>query len=140
MSVQFDGQARVVIGLAITQHDKHAANQRIVPYVRIRVPNPPGVMTREPQKARLSPTERNFLRALYNDPRIHQLNRKKPLARWSLKPEWDPVPLLPGGQRYLKITLFSDTEGARHARRQPDKDKYVTNPDLQAIAVTGRHA
>ena len=133
LAVRFDPQARVVLGLAIAQREKHDANRHLVEYVRVRVPNPPGTMVREDRPDRLSPTERAFTRACYYDRRIHQLGRKKPDARWSLRLDWDPVPLLPGAQRYVQVTVFSDTSGARHVRRNAD-ESYVENPELRAQA------
>lgn len=133
LSVQFDPQARLTVTLAIEQATKHKGNRRLVPYIRVRVPNPPGVIPeREDRPDRLSKHERAFLRACYYDGRIHQLtSRQKPDARWSLKPEWGPVPVLPGQARQLQITLFSDTSGARHVEGDQARS-FVANPELRS--------
>lgn len=136
LSVQFDRQAALTVRLAIEQAEKHKANRRLVPYIRVRVPNPPGALpVRENRPDRLSPHERAFSRALYYDDRIHQLSsRKKPDARWSMKLEWGPVPVLPGQARVVQITLFSDTSGARHVEGNQGKS-FVANPELRSGGI-----
>lgn len=133
LSVQFDPQARLAVTLAIEQATKARANRRLVPYIRVRVPNPPGIIPiREDRETRLSPHERAFSRALYYDRRIHQLSsRKKPDARWSMKLDWGAVPVLPGQARTVTITLFSDTSGARHVEND-QITSFVANPELRS--------
>jgi len=133
MSARFDRQAALVVGLAIEQARKAAGNRRLVPYIRVRIPNPPVDGPRENRPARLSPTERSWCRAMYYDPRIHQLtSRRKPDARWSLRLDWETVPLLPGQQRYVKVTVFPDTEGARYVKRNPPVLSYAETPELRS--------
>lgn len=143
LSVRFDAQAKLTVTLAIEQASKHRAalarkaKHIPVPHIRVRVPNPPGVVPdrtgRHAGKDSLSEYERAFLRALYYDDRIHQLtSRDKPDARWSLKAGWGTVPVLPGQARYLTITLFPDTEGARYAKKHPAVS-YAENPELRSL-------
>jgi hypothetical protein len=132
LSVRFDPQARLVIDLAIAQAEKWKANRRLVPYVRIRVPNPPGYQPRETDRPdRLTPTERAMSRSLYYDRRIHHISGNRPDARWSLKLEWDPPPPLPGQARYVKVRVFSDTSGARHVEAN-QATSWVQNPELRS--------
>lgn len=141
LSVEYDGQARLVVGLAIDQHEKRRQNTRLVPYVRVRIDPARGqlVTLREAvagNELRLSRNERAFQRACYYDGRIHQFTgRKKPLARWSLKLEWEDPPIVPGRPRYVRVQVFGDTDGARHAERLPAKRKVSENPDLRSAGI-----
>jgi len=136
-SVFFDAQARVVIGLAITQYERRLGNVRLTPHVRVHVPNPHlPTGPRERRPSRLSPTERAFTRALYWDSRIHQLGRDKPDSRWSLKLSWGDVPLLPGQARQVRVMVFPDTDGARYMLAHPETS-WVEHPELRA-EVTSR--
>jgi hypothetical protein len=117
MSVRFDRQARLAISLAIDQHRKHAQNRRLVRYIRVRI-DTPAALWFDRDKGGLTRVERAFQRALYYDDRIHNANPYfHPDADWSLKVEWDPQPLVPGTQRSAKLTIFGDTEAARHVER-----------------------
>jgi hypothetical protein len=140
LAVRFDPQARLVVTLAIQQHGKHAANRRVVPYIRVRVPNPAQLaLVRENGKARLSQAERAFTRALYYDDRIANANKRfHPDGVWSLKLTWDDPPLIPGRQRYVRVEVFRDFEGARYARtRIPSSEKFTENYDLQGTRRIG---
>ena len=139
LSVQFDRQAKAVITLVIAQHGKHRENTKLVPYVRVRVPNPArSVGVRESGKDHLSSHERAFLRSLYHDDRIHQLTaRRKPHARWSLKAEWGPVPVLAGQARYVSLRVFTATDGSRHMERKPASVKFSETPELRSTYAAG---
>lgn len=134
LSVQFDEQARAAITRAITAATRKKRNAAVRGWFEVLVPNPPGVVpVREDRPGRLSPYERAFQRSLYYDGRVHQLTaRKKPGARWSLKCDWAPVPVLPGQHRRLRITLFTDTSGARHVEKGPARESFAENPDLRS--------
>lgn len=136
LSVSFDRQAALAIRLAIEQKQKHEKNRRLVPYIRVRVPNPPGELpVRETRTDQLSQHERQFLRACYHDDRIARpLDKTHPgtgarggkvSGDWSLKRTWGPVPVLPGAARVLQLEVFRDASGARHARTLPAADRYT---------------
>jgi len=133
LSVQYDPQARLVIRLAIEQHTKRAKNQRLVPYVRVRVDNPIGEsLVRD--EGGLSRAERAFQRALYHDQRIHKPRKNSP-GEWSMKVDWDPAPPLPGLHRNVRITLYRDTEGRRHVDRKRKRDRWTGNVTLQSGGI-----
>ena len=129
LSVRFDRQVRVVLGLAIEQHRKHVKNRRLVPYVRVIVPNFPGELLRD--EGGLSKSERAFQRSLYHDERIHK-PRKTSTGEWSLKCEWDDPPLLPGGNRILRITVFPPAEASRYAKKRPASEQWTRNARMQS--------
>lgn len=141
LAASFDPQARTTLNLAIEQKRNHRANRRLVPYIRVRVPNPPGALpVRETRGAELSRHERAFTRALYYDGRI--TNAKPgwhPDAEWSLKLTWNPVPVLPGAARVVQVEVFSDTEGARYARNNLSSDqKFVeSGPNRGGVGLIG---
>ena len=83
LSVQFDRQARLVVGLAIQQYEKRLKNKSLRQYIRVTVPNPAGEgIVRDDTPDRLTRHERAFLRSLYYDSRIWQwTSRKKPDSR-----------------------------------------------------------
>jgi hypothetical protein len=133
MSVRFDPAARRLIGRVIARFEAHQENPALSPWQDVSVPNLAFDFGRD--KGGLSVTERAFLRALYYDSRIHQLTaRAKPDARWSLKAEWDQPPLIPGTARGLRVRVFRDTQGARHAKRMRQDRKFSENPELQSAA------
>ena len=141
LSVQFDPQAKLTIRLAIEQAEKAAANRRLVPYIRVRVPNPPGTMpVRETRGSELSPHERAFTRACYYDGRIHNANPKfHPDSRWPLKLTWNAVPVLPGAARVVTVQVFPDTAGARFAAdKMPAEAKFVeAGPNRGGVGLLG---
>lgn len=138
LSARYDDQAAQTIAAAIRAYERKRKNQRIRGYVEARIVSPPEV--REQGGARLSRTERAFQRALYYDDRIHQLTggRKKPRARYSLKVDWQPVPLLPGQWRTAHVQVFGRASGRRHVETGPDRDSFVNNPALRSTAAAGR--
>jgi len=113
LSVLFDRQVRVVIGLAIDQRRKHDANARLVEYVRVRVPQRRGDLLRD--DGGLSAAERAFQRSMYHDERIHKARANS--GQWSLRLDWEPVPVIPGRDRGLRVTVFPETAGRRHVSR-----------------------
>lgn len=138
LSVEYDRQARAVVGLAIAQHEKRRANLRLVPYIRVRVDNP--LMFSGPRETNtrygLSRAERAFERACRYDSRIAQMTeRSKPDAVWSLKMEWEPAPVLPGRPRFVRMQVFSDTEASRYAARLPSSQQVRKNPDLRSAGM-----
>lgn len=141
LAASFDPQARLTITLAIEQKQKQRKNRALVPYVRVRVPNPPGAIpVRETRGSELSTHERAFTRALYYDGRINNANPKfHPDAEWSLKLVWNPVPVLPGAARVVQVEVFPDTEGARYARDKiPADQKFVeAGPNRGGIGILG---
>ena len=137
LSVLFDGQAGEAITRAIRQYERKRKNSSVRGWVEILVPNPlTENYVRETRPDRLSPSERAFQRALYYDARVHQLTRRaKPRSRYSLKCDWQPVPMLPGSPRRVRITLFRDTSGARHVEQGPRRESFVENPELRSTWV-----
>ena len=138
LSVEFDNAARELIGRAVRQYDRKRRNASVRGWVEALVPNPVVMEPREDTHVRLSRHERAFQRSLYYDPRIHQLGRKKPNGHYSLKCEWQPVPVLPGQPRRVRVTLFRDTAGARHVEAGPKRESFVENPDLRGHGRNAR--
>ena|SRR5215469_10799920 len=131
LSVRFDPQARFVIGRAIDQFQARKTNTRLVPWVRVTVPNLPGTMVRD--QGGLSAAERAFQRSCYHDERIHK-PRKNTGGPWSLKLEWETVPAAPGGARRVKVQVFGSTSGKRHSDRNPGQS-WVENPELRSGGI-----
>jgi hypothetical protein len=136
LSVPFDAQAADLVGRLITRY-RRASEGKGSHWIEVLVPSPP-LELHDIGDKRLTPTERGWQRAMYYDSRIHQMtSRDKPGAHWSLKLEWQPVPMLPGQHRRVRARVFRDTEAARHARKAPDSKKFATNPDLRNAAGDG---
>jgi hypothetical protein len=139
LSVPYDPVAHDLIGRAIRQARRKQANARVPGWVPFLVESPlvprPEWAVHDDGPDKLTRYERAFQRALYYDGRIHVLSggRPRPAARWSLKIEWNPVPLLPGQARRGRLQVFSDTSGSRHVRSGPRRDSWVRNPELRSV-------
>jgi hypothetical protein len=130
LSERFDKAARALITRAIANAQRKPP--RPTTFIVESQPGEP----REATELRLSVTERAFQRALYYDSRIHQLGRKKPDARWSLKqPAWEEVI---GRRRFGTLRVYPDTAGARHVKRLPKERKFTENPALQSDYAVSR--
>lgn len=133
LSVEFDQQAKALLDKAVAQARRKQKNASVRGWVEALIPTPmEEFMNREDRPDRLSRYERAFQRALYYDQRIHRLTGgiQHPNSRWSLKCDWQPAPMAPGAPRRLRVTLFSDSSGSRHAERSGNS--YVRNPELRS--------
>jgi hypothetical protein len=113
LSVRYDRQAARLVGNAVKRHmETQGSPGPVLPrlvWVTVRVPSPKGDPVDSGGRTR---HERALTRALYYDRRV---NLHSPQKRWSLKLDWtDDVN---GNGRKLRLRVFGDTKGARHASR-----------------------
>lgn len=120
LSVRYEAAASALLSRAIGRMNRRVVERWAVGIVQ----SAPGEY-REPGGQRLSKTERAFQRALYRDARVYH---RSPDKSYSLK---EPVWAAPVGRtREVRIRVFPDTAGARHAERSPIS--YVRNPALRS--------
>jgi len=138
LSVKYDDVANDLVTKAIAAYQRKRKNARVRGYVETLVQSPVTELHSDGPD-RLTPHERAFSRAMYHNRLIHQLTaRKKPDARWSLKLDWQPVPMLPGQARRVHVQVFRDTAGARHAENMPRSQTFAENPDLRSTYAADR--
>jgi hypothetical protein len=141
LSIEYDPVAADLISRAIAARQRKGRNSRVPGWVPALVAGNPldlagSLRTHGPHK--LSRYELAFQRSLYYDGRIHVLSggRARPSARWSLKLDWGPVPMLPTQQRRLRVQVFPDSAGRRHVDAQPATESWVNNPSLRSDPAT----
>jgi hypothetical protein len=133
-SPPYDAAAADLISRAISRYRRKQKNQRLTAWTHGIVENTLEHPLRDQGKDRLTRLERGFQRALYYDKRITNMKPGwHPDARWALKIDWDPAPLLPGRPRGFRLQVFRDTDAARYARGLPKSESYGKNPDLLAV-------
>ena len=130
LSVRYERAAGALLSRAIGRMSQRRVPMRWAVGI---VESAPGEY-REPGGQRLSRTERAFQRALYRDPRVYH---RSPDKAYSLKePVWGaPV----GRVREVRIRVFRDTAGARHAEERSFRS-YVANPALRSKTAVIRQS
>ena len=131
LSEGYDGAARDVVSRAVRAYSRSPVKARPL-WVRGHQDLIHG--TGEDRGGRTR-DERAFTRALYHEPRIHQMSKDKPEAVWSLRIEWLGRE---GGRSAFRVRVFPDTSGARHARNlrggKHSTRSYARNPGLRSGA------
>ena len=130
LSVRYERAAGALLSRAIGRMSQRRVPMRWAVGI---VESAPGEY-REPGGQRLSRTERAFQRALYRDPRVYH---RSPDKAYSLK---EPVWGAPAGRtREVRIRVFPDTAGARHAEERSFRS-YVANPALRSKTAVIRQS
>jgi len=132
LSRRYDNAARAMI----TRATEALTARPGAPWVRGIVDSPPGD-PRETRGANLTAHQRAFQRALYYHPLIYHRSDSK---AWSLKVEWEREGVRLGGpsRRIVRIRLFNDRSGSRHA--EGARGSYVRNPALRSQAAVIRQS
>ncbi len=130
LSVAFDPAARALVSDAIKawKSSRRKTDPRWVPAIVESPQDDP----REDGPDRLSRHERAFQRAMYYDPRVYG---HSPDKAWALTVSWGEII---GRRRMLRVRVFSDTTGARHAGSYNRGRSYTRNPALRSIAAAER--